>query len=103
MYKLVFFVPEEYLESVKRAVFNTGAGRLGNYKQCCWQSLGQGQFCPMDEAKPFLGKHNQLQYVAEYKVELVCGDEFIQAAVDALKKAHPYEEPAYEVYKLFDL
>lgn len=96
----MFFVPEEHVENVKRAIFNEGAGRIGNYDQCCWQSLGQGQFCPLEGATPFLGRVDQLEYVAEYKVEVVCDDAFIRSAVAALKKAHPYEEPAYEVYKL---
>lgn len=96
----MFFVPEEHVESVKRAVFNEGAGRIGNYEQCSWQSLGQGQFYPVEDAKPFLGKIHQLESVAEYKVELVCDDAFIRSAVAALIKVHPYEEPAYEVYKL---
>lgn len=93
-------MPEEHVESVKRAVFNAGAGRIGNYDQCCWQSLGRGQFCPLEGANPFLGRAHQLESVAEYKVELVCDDEFIRATVAALIKSHPYEEPAYEVYKL---
>ena len=96
----MFFVPEEHVEDVKRAIFNEGAGRIGNYDQCCWQSLGQGQFCPLQGAAPFLGRVDQLEYVAEYKVEVVCDDALIRSAVAALKKAHPYEEPAYEVYKL---
>ena len=96
----MFFVSEEHVESVKRAVFNEGAGRIGNYEQCCWQSLGQGQFCPLEGARPFLGRVHQLESVAEYKVELVCDDAFIRSAVAALIEAHPYEEPAYEVYKL---
>ena len=91
---------EEHVESVKRAVFNEGAGRIGNYEQCCWQSLGQGQFCPLEGADPFLGRVDQLESLAEYRVELVCDDAFIRSAVAALIEAHPYEEPAYEVYKL---
>ena len=93
-------MPEEHVESVKRAVFSEGAGRIGNYDQCCWQSLGHGQFCPLEGANPFLGRVHQLESVAEYKVELVCDDAFIRLAVAALIEAHPYEEPAYEVYKL---
>ena len=93
-------MPEEHVESVKHAVFNEGAGRIGNYDQCCWQSLGQGQFCPLEGADPFLGRVDQLESLAEYRVELVCDDAFIRSAVAALIEAHPYEEPAYEVYKL---
>jgi|TARA_R110002050_G_scaffold11566_11_gene38890 hypothetical protein len=100
VYKLSFFVPEDYLETVKSAIFATGAGRIGNYDHCCWQVLGQGQFRALEGSDPFLGQQNKLEIVAEWKVELVCSDELIQPAVRALKQAHPYEEPAYDVWKL---
>ncbi|WP_067862537.1 Nif3-like dinuclear metal center hexameric protein [Neptuniibacter marinus] len=100
MYKLSFFVPEDHLETVKTAIFSTGAGRIGNYDQCCWQVLGRGQFRALEGSTPFIGKCNELETVSEWKVELVCDEEFIKQAVMALKQAHPYEEPAYEVWKL---
>lgn len=100
MYKLCFFVPESSCETVKQALFAAGAGCIGNYDQCCWQSLGTGQFRPLEGSDPHLGQHNRLEKVAEWKVEMVCSDELIEAAVAALKQAHPYEEVAYEVYPL---
>lgn len=102
MYKLVFFVPTEQLEAVKQAVFDSGAGRIGNYSSCCWQTLGQGQFMPLDGSDPYIGKQGEIERVEEYRVELVCQDELIGAAVAALRKAHPYEEPAYDVTRLED-
>lgn len=103
MYKLVFFVPESHLESVKAAIFSAGAGAIGNYDQCCWQVLGQGQFRPLAGSDPCLGQVNQLETVAEYRVELVCSDSCIAQAVAALRKAHPYEEPAIDVWQLSEL
>lgn len=103
MYKLVFFVPESHLESVKAAVFSAGAGAIGNYDQCCWQVLGQGQFRPLAGSKPYLGQANKLETVAEYRVEMVCADECIAQAVTALRTSHPYEEPAIDVWKLSEL
>ena len=103
MYKLCFFVPESHLEPVKAAVFAAGGGRIGDYEHCCWQVLGQGQFRPGAGADPFIGKAGELETVAEYRVELVCADDLIEAAVAALKQAHPYEEPAYDVWRLADL
>lgn len=100
MYKLCFFVPETHLEQTKRALFEVGAGRIGDYDACAWQTLGQGQFRPLDGSQPFLGERGELEVVSEYKVEMVCGEDLIRRAVDALKAAHPYEEPAYEVYRL---
>lgn len=100
MYKLGFYVPATHLDAVKRAVFATGAGRIGNYDSCCWQVAGQGQFRPLDGSKPFIGQQGAVECVAEYRVELVCSDEHIKAAVAALRLAHPYEEPAYDVVRL---
>ncbi len=103
MYKLAFYVPESHLETVKNAVFAAQAGRIGHYEHCCWQVLGQGQFRPLASAQPFIGTAGTLETLNEYRVELVCDDVHIHAAVAALKAAHPYQEPAYEVYQLENL
>ena len=100
MYKLCFYVPENATDLVKNAVFEAGAGKIGNYDSCCWQTLGDGQFRPLDNSQPYIGQKGQLETVTEFKVEMVCADERIKAVIAALKKAHPYEEPAYEVWKL---
>lgn len=100
MFKLSFFVPESHLEAVKTAVFETGAGRLGDYDLCCWQVKGQGQFRPLSGSAPFIGQTDALEHVAEWKVEMVVADESIRDAVAALKAAHPYETPAFEVWRL---
>ena len=103
MYKLVFYVPESHLDATKAALFAAGAGRIGNYDACCWQVLGQGQFRPLAGSQPFIGSNGQLEQLAEYRVEMVCADEHIQAAIRALRQAHPYEEPALDVWRLSDL
>ncbi len=103
MYKLVFYVPETHVESVKASVFATGAGRIGDYDSCCWQILGQGQFRPLDGSQPFIGQTGQVERVSEYRVELVCENDLIGPALAALREAHPYEEPAYDVWQLADL
>ena len=100
MYKLGFYVPPSHLEQVKTAVFATGAGRIGDYDNCCWQVCGQGQFRPLDGTKPFLGQQGVVEVVAEYRVELVCEAACIRAAVAALIAAHPYEAPAWDVVSL---
>lgn len=100
MYKLIYFVPETHLESTKTAIFEAGAGRIGDYDCCAWQTQGLGQFRPLAGSQPFLGRAGDLECVEEFRVELVCDDPFIRPAVLALKQAHPYEEPAYEVYRL---
>ena len=100
MYKLCFFVPDSHLQAVKDALFAVGAGRIGDYDRCCWQVLGDGQFRPLPGSQPYLGQDGVLETVAEWKVEMVVADALISAAVASLKQAHPYEIPAYEVYRL---
>ena len=100
MFKLCFFVPEENLDDVKSAVFAAGAGRIGDYDNCCWQVLGTGQFRPLAGSNPHIGQQDRVEYVREYKVEMVCADDVVDAAVIALLKSHPYETPAFEVWKL---
>jgi len=103
VYKLCYFVPESHLEKTKQALFQVGAGCIGHYDSCCWQCLGQGQFRPLAGSDPFLGRQGVVEEVSEYRVELVCEDHLIRPAVAALRQAHPYEQPAYEVYRLEDL
>jgi hypothetical protein len=102
MYKLAFFVPPSHVEQVKSALFAAGAGRIGAYDSCSWQVLGQGQFRPLDGSQPFIGQTGEIEQVEEWKIELVVADELIREAVAALKSSHPYETPAYEVWKLED-
>lgn len=100
MFKLCCFIPESHIETVKNALFEAGAGRIGNYEHCAWQVLGQGQFRPMAGSQPFIGKQDALEVVAEYRVEMVCEDAVIHAVIEALRQAHPYEEPAFDVVKI---
>jgi len=100
VYKLAFFVPASHLEVVKAAVFAAGGGRIGDYDHCAWQTLGQGQFRPLDGSQPFLGQTGQVEVVEEWKVELVVADDLIVQVVAALKQSHPYQTPAYEVWQL---
>lgn len=100
MYKLCVFVPESHLQAVKDALFEAGAGKIGNYENCCWQTRGQGQFKPLEKSQPYIGQSGQLEKVEEYKVELVVRDEIIKAVIANMKRAHPYEEPAFDIWQL---
>ncbi|KAK4172091.1 GTP cyclohydrolase 1 type 2/Nif3 [Triangularia setosa] len=106
-YKLIFYVPTTHLQVCKDAIFAAGAGRYpgsGNYTECCWTTWGTGQFKPGKGAKPYKGKINVLAEEEEARVETLCvGKEAARHAIEALKKVHPYEEPAYEVYKVEDV
>jgi len=66
----------------------------------CWQTLGNGQFKPCENSNPYIGKKNEIEYVAEFKVELVCEDDCIEKVIKALKQSHPYETPAYQYWKV---
>ncbi len=103
MHKLCFFVPTTHVEQVKAAVFEAGAGRIGDYDCCAWQTLGEGQFRALAGANPFIGQVGEVERVPEFKVELVVADHLLEAVVQALKQAHPYETPAYEVWPLRDI
>ena len=103
MYKITFYVPVSHVEAVKQAMFATGAGRIGDYDCCAWQVLGVGQFRPLAGAKPFIGQIDQIEQVAEYKVEMVCEESVLLSAINALKANHPYQQPAYDVIKTLDI
>jgi hypothetical protein len=102
MHKLVFYVPESHVEQVKAAVFNAGGGRMGDYDCCAWQTLGQGQFRPLPGSDPYIGAINRLERVDEFRVEIICDDPCVTAVLAALREAHPYEEPAYDIWRLAD-
>lgn len=95
LYILVFYVPETEAEKVKTAVFAAGAGALGNYDQCCWQTTGTGQFRPLTGSQPFIGTPDKVEKVTETRVEMICPQGTIKAVISSLKQAHPYETPAF--------
>ncbi|HET8732062.1 MAG TPA: NGG1p interacting factor NIF3 [Moraxellaceae bacterium] len=100
MFKITFYVPESHLEIVKSALFAAGAGRLGDYDCCAWQIRGQGQFRPLQGSNPFIGQQGVVETVDEFRVELICADTHLAAAVAALRASHPYETPAFDVIRL---
>jgi hypothetical protein len=101
--KLVWFVPREALEATRDAVFAAGAGRIGKYSRCSWYAAGTGTFFGGEGTDPSIGQAGREERVAELRVETVVPQESLRAVVDALVAAHPYEEPAYDVYALADL
>lgn len=100
MYKLVFFVPLNEADQVKDAIFSTGAGSIGQYARCSWETSGVGQFQPLEGSNPNIGEYNKIEKVEELKVEILCEEHNVRQAVDALLSSHSYEQPAYEIYKL---
>ena len=103
MYSLVYYIPPQEHDRVKQALFACGAGKIGQYDECCWEVLGHGQFRAKKGSQPTLGVIGQLEKVSEYKVEMVCDERVIRKVVMTLLKEHPYEQPAYFVYQAMTL
>jgi hypothetical protein len=98
--KLVVFVPPEALDAVRTAVFAAGAGRIGAYQRCSWYAEGTGTFLAGPGADPAVGEHRVEERVPELRLETVFPDDRHDEVVAALRAAHPYEEPAFDVYPL---
>ncbi len=98
--KLVVFVPEEALDAVRDALFEAGAGRIGEYERCSGYTAGMGTFLGGEGAAPSVGERGREERVAEYRLETVFPAQLHEQVVAALRRAHPYEEPAFDVYEL---
>jgi len=98
--KLVVFVPREALESVRDALFEAGAGRIGNYERCSWYTAGTGTFLGGAGSDPSIGERGREERVAELRLETVYPEDRHDEVIAALRRAHPYEEPAFDVYPL---
>ena len=100
--KLVWFVPEDSLDATRDAVFEAGGGRIGEYERCSWYAAGTGTFVGGETTSPALGERGREERVPELRVETVVPSGRIADVVAALRRAHPYEEPAFDVYELVE-
>jgi hypothetical protein len=98
--KLVVFVPPAALEAVRNAIFTAGAGRIGDYERCSWYTEGTGTFLGGEGTSPSVGQAGREERVAELRLETVFPAERQDEVLAALQNAHPYEEPAFDVYAL---
>jgi dinuclear metal center YbgI/SA1388 family protein len=98
--KVVVFVPDSDLGRVSDAMFSAGAGHIGQYSECSFRLAGTGTFFGSDEANPTVGQKGRREEVSEWRLEAVCPDDKVEQVVNALRRAHSYEEPAYDVYPL---
>ena len=101
-YKLVVFVPQDSLKKVTNAVYKAGAGAIGNYSNCGFAGSGTGTFRPLSGSNPAIGEQGRLEKVAETRFETIVPAEKIRSVIAAMKQAHPYEEPAFDVIKLYN-
>ncbi len=100
IFKFAVYVPIQYADRVSQAIFEAGAGKIGNYTETSFNINGKGTFKPMEGTHPFIGKKGERKEVEEIKIETIVPERHLEAVIQAMKNAHPYEEPAYDVYGL---
>ncbi|MEA2086565.1 MAG: Nif3-like dinuclear metal center hexameric protein [Candidatus Caldatribacteriota bacterium] len=100
VFKFAVYVPTQYADKVSRAIFKEGAGKIGKYTETSFNISGKGTFRPMEGTRPFIGKIGKKEEVQETKIETVVTERDLESVIQAMKNAHPYEEPAYDVYEL---
>ena len=100
--KIVVTIPIENLEEVRNAICEAGAGIIGNYTHCSMSTKCIGTFKPNDNANPYIGENNKLEFVEEEKLEVVCDVNNVKKVISKLKEVHPYEEIGLEIVPLLD-
>lgn len=101
--KIAVYVDVDHAEDVRKALAESGAGRFNKYDHCSFSTRGIGRFRPLKGANPAIGEVGEIEEVEEEKIETICLSENIEDVLAAVKKAHPYEEPAIDVYPLLDI
>jgi len=102
IFKFAVYVPVKYADKVSQALFDAGAGKIGNYSETSFHIAGQGTFKPMEGTNPFIGKIGKKETVSEIKIETVVSERNLKSVERAMKLAHPYEEPAYDIYEILN-
>ncbi len=100
LYKIAVYVPNTHVQKVKDALANAGAGYIGNYSNCSFSTEGVGNFKPLEGTNPFIGTKGQIESVDETKIETIVSQRLLGGAISSMINAHPYEEVAYDIYKL---
>lgn len=98
--KIIVFVPETHTDIVREAMGKAGAGKIGNYSFCSFSSKGVGRFKPEVGADPHIGEIGKFEEVVEERIETICPREKLDDVIAAIKKVHPYDEVALDVYFL---
>jgi len=100
IFKFAVYVPASYANKISEAIFEAGAGKIGHYAETSFRISGKGTFKPLEGTHPFLGEIGKKEEVKEIKIETVVTERDLEAVIEAMKRAHPYEEPAYDLYEL---
>jgi len=102
LYKLSVFIPKGYLKTVRDVLFKYGNPKIGNYENCSFETKGKGSFKALEGSNPFIGEPLKTTFTDESKLELLIEEKFIKKTIDEMKKVHPYEEAAFDLYPLYD-
>lgn len=100
--KIIVTVPPENVDDVRNAMCDAGAGIIGNYTNCSMSTKCIGTFKPNDEANPYIGEKNKMEFVEEEKLEVVCDIKNVKKVITKLREIHPYEEPGIDIIPLLD-
>ncbi|MGM8364602.1 Nif3-like dinuclear metal center hexameric protein [Virgibacillus sp. W0181] len=100
LFKLVVYIPKSHAEKVRNNMSLAGAGHIGNYSHCTFQTEGQGTFKPQQGTNPYIGTKDELEFVNEIKIETIVKSSDLTKVIDSMITAHPYEEPAYDIFPL---
>ena len=100
--KIFVTVPVENIDEVRKAMCDAGAGIIGNYTYCTTSTKSIGTFIPNDDANPYIGEQNKMEFVEEEKLEVICDVEKVKNVITKLREVHPYEEPAIDIVPLID-
>jgi hypothetical protein len=96
--KIVVYTPLSHADKIRQVLAQSGAGHIGNYDFCSFSVKGIGRFRPIKGAKPFVGQEGKIEEVEEERIETICEQKEVQQIIKEVKKIHPYEEPAIDVY-----
>lgn len=100
--KIAVYVPSSHADKIRQALSEAGAGQIGNYDYCSFTTKGVGRFRGNADSKPFIGKPGQIEEVQEERIETICPRERLEKVLEAIKKIHPYDEPAIDIYPLLN-
>lgn len=100
--KIIVTIPIENVDEVRNAMCEAGAGIIGNYTHCSMSTKCIGTFKPNDDAIPYIGENNKLEFVEEEKLEVICNVSIVKGVISKLREVHPYEEPAIDIIPLID-
>lgn len=100
--KIITTAPHKDADKIRQALGEAGAGSIGDYRYCSFSITGKGRFMPTEQADPHIGKANKFEVVEEEQIEVICERDKAKQVIDALRKAHPYEEPIVDIVPLLN-